>query len=60
MAGGLGKLRETTKPDGEHVWNGFGAIESLVVYLELQISDRLGNLNAQNVLACEDDEGRAK
>ena len=33
MAGGPGKLRETTKPDDDHVWNGSEAIGSLVVYL---------------------------
>ena len=33
MAGGLGELRGTTKPDGEYVRNGSGAIESAVVYL---------------------------
>ena len=33
MAGGPGKLRGTTKPDGDHVWNGSGAIGSSVVYL---------------------------
>ena len=39
MAGGPGKLRKTTKPDSDYVWNGFGAIGSLVVYLELPIGD---------------------
>ena len=33
MVGGPGKLREMTKSNAEHVWNGFGAIGSLVVYL---------------------------
>ena len=60
MAGGPGELRGTTKPDGDHVWNGSGVIWSLVVYLELQIGDRLGSLDPQNVLACEDDEGRGR
>ena len=49
MAGGPGELRGTTKPDGDHVWNGSGVIWSLVVYLELQIGDRLGSLDPQNV-----------
>ena len=34
MAGGPGKLRKTTKPDGDYVWNGFGTIVASVVYLE--------------------------
>ena len=33
MAGGPGKLYGTTKPDGEYVGNGSGAIGSAVVYL---------------------------
>ena len=33
MAEGPGELHRTTKPDGEHVWNGSGAIGSSVVYL---------------------------
>ena len=33
MAGGPGELRGTTKPDGEYVGNGSGAIGSVVVYL---------------------------
>ena len=37
MTGGPGKLREITKPDNDHVWNGSGMIEGLVVYLEFQI-----------------------
>ena len=45
MAGGPGKLRGTTKPDGDYVWNGSGAIGSSVVYFELQIGDRLGSLD---------------
>ena len=45
MVGGPGELRGTTKPDGDHVWKGSGAIGNLVVYLELQIGDRLGNLD---------------
>ena len=45
MAGGPGKLRETTKPDGDHIWNGSGTIRSLVVYLELQIGDWLGSFD---------------
>ena len=45
MAGGPSELRRTTKPDGEYVWNGSGAIQSLVVYLELQIGDWLGSLD---------------
>ena len=34
MAGGPGKLRRTTKPDGDHIWNVSGMIEGLVVYFE--------------------------
>ena len=60
MARGPGKLRGTTKPDGDHVWNSFGAIGSSVVYLELQIGDRLESLDPQNVLAWEDDEGQER
>ena len=33
MAGGLGKLRGTTKPNDGYVGNGSGAIGSAVVYL---------------------------
>ena len=51
MAEGPGELRGTTKLDGDHVWNGSGAIGSSVVYLELQIGDRLRSLDPQNVLA---------
>ena len=51
MARDPGELRGTTKPDDDHVLNGSGAIGSLVVYLELQIVDRLGSLDLQNVLA---------
>ena len=39
MAGTSGKLCGTTKPDGEHVWNGSETIEGLVVYFEIQIGD---------------------
>ena len=60
MAEGPGELCGTTKPDGEHVWNGFGAIGSLIVYFELQIRDWLGSLDPQNVLAYENDEGRGR
>ena len=60
MARGPGKLRETTKPDGDYVWNGFGATGSSVVYLKLQIGDWLGSLDPQNVLAYKDDEGRGR
>ena len=45
MAGDPGELRETTKPNGNYVWNGSGAIGSLVVYLELQIGNQLGSFN---------------
>ena len=51
MAGGLGKLRGITKLDSDHVWNGSGAIGSLVIYLEFQIGDQLGSLDPKNVLA---------
>ena len=60
MARGPCKLCKTTKPDGGHVWNGFRAIGSSIVYLELQIGDRLGSFDLQNVLACEDDEGQGR
>ena len=60
MAGGLGELRGTTKPVGEYVWNGSGAIRSSVVYLELQIGDWLRSLDPQNVLAGEDDEKQGR
>ena len=49
MAEGPGKLRGMSKPDGDYVWNGSGMIEGLVVYLELQIGNRLGNLDSKNV-----------
>ena len=42
MTGSLGELHGTTKPDGDHVWNGSGAIWSLVVYLVTPVDDRLG------------------
>ena len=45
MAGSPDELHETTKLDIDHVWDGSRAIESLVVYLELQIDDRLGSLD---------------
>ena len=32
MAVSLGKLRKTTKPNSNHVWNGSKTIEGLVVY----------------------------
>ena len=51
MTGGPGKLRGTTKHDGDHVWNGFGTIEGSVVYLEPQIDDRLISLDPKNVQA---------
>ena len=56
MAEGPGELRGITKPDGDHVWNGSGAIGSLVVYLELQMGDWPGSLDPQNVLACKHNE----
>ena len=40
MAGDLGKLRGTTKPDSDHVWNGSGTIKSLAGSLESQIGHR--------------------
>ena len=49
MAGGPGELRGMTKSDSDHVWNGCGMIEGLVVYLETQIDDRLSNLDLKNV-----------
>ena len=60
MAEGPGELRRTIKPDGEHVWNSSGVIGSSVVYFELQIGDRLGSLDPQDILACEDDEGQGR
>ena len=33
MDRGPGKLRGTTKPNGDYVWNSSGIIEGLVVYL---------------------------
>ena len=39
MAEGSGKLRKTIKPDGDHVWNGFGMIEDLAGSFESQIDD---------------------
>ena len=56
MAGGPGELHGTTKPDGDHVWNGSGTIVDSVVYLELQIGDRLGSLDPKNIQTWEDDE----
>ena len=41
MFGSPGKLRGTTKPDGNYVWNGSKMIEGSVVYLEIQIDDQL-------------------
>ena len=49
MAGGPSKLRETTKPDGDEVWNGFRTIEDSIVYLKTQRSDRQTNLDPKNV-----------
>ena len=40
MTGGLGELRGTIEPDGDHVWNGSGTIEDSAVSLESQIDDR--------------------
>ena len=39
MAGGLGELRETMKPDSNHVWNSFGTIEDSAGSFESQIDD---------------------
>ena len=49
MAGDPSELRKTTKPDGDHVWNGSGVIEGLVIYFELQIGDRLESHDSKNV-----------
>ena len=49
MAGSPGKLRRTTKPDGDHIWNGSRTIEGLVVYFETQIGDRLTCLDRKNI-----------
>ena len=49
IAKGPSKLHKMIKPDSYHVWNGSGAIEGLVVYLELQIDDWLWSLNLKNV-----------
>ena len=43
------KVCETTKPDGDYVWNGFGTIEGLVVYFETQIDNRLTRLDLKNI-----------
>ena len=51
MVGSLGELRGTTKLNGDHVWNGSETIGSSVVYLNLQIANRLGSLDPQNVKA---------
>ena len=51
MARDLDELHGTTKLDGDHVWNGSRAIGSSVIYFELQIDDRLGSFDLQNVLA---------
>ena len=40
-----------TKLDGDYVSDGFGAIRSSVVYLELQIGNQLGSFDPKNVLA---------
>ena len=45
MAGGLGELCGTTKPNVGYVGNGSGVIGSAVVTLQLQIGDRLGSLD---------------
>ena len=49
MAGNCGELRGTTKPDGDSVWNGFGMIESLIVYLETQINNWLICFDPKNI-----------
>ena len=49
MAGGPGKLRGTTKPDNDYVWNGSGMIEGLVVYLKSNIGDWLTTVDLKNV-----------
>ena len=40
MARGPGELRETIKPDGNHVWNSSGTIEDSAGSFEPQIGDR--------------------
>ena len=45
MAGGPGRLRGTTEPDGNHVWNGSGTIEDSASSLEFQIGDWLTSLD---------------
>ena len=49
MAEGPGELCETTKPDGDHIWNSSRAIEGLIVYLKLQIDYRLESLDPRNI-----------
>ena len=58
MAGGPGKLRGMTKPDGDHVWNGSGMIEGSIIYLETQIGDRLSSFDSKNVQTWEDNKDK--
>ena len=48
MIGDPGELRETIKPDGDHVWNGSGMIEDSASSLESQIEDRRTTLIHNN------------
>ena len=49
MAGGPSKLRGTTKPDDDHVWNGSGIIEDLASSLESQVDDWQTSFDSKNV-----------
>ena len=49
MARGPGKLRGTTKSNDDHIWDGFGIIKGLVVYLEIQIGDWLTQFDPKNI-----------
>ena len=60
MAGSLGELRKITKPNGDHIWNGFGTIEGLAGSFESQISDQQTNLDLKNVQTWEDDKEQGR
>ena len=49
-------LRGISKPDSDHVWISSGVMGTSVVYLELQIGDRLVSLDPLKVLAYENDK----
>ena len=52
------ELRGMTKPDSNHIRNGSGTIESLVVSLELQIDDWLRSLHPKNIQTWENGKGQ--